>query len=164
MVKPFDEQEGIMSVISGYTGGRVPNPTYEEVCSGTTGHIEAVQITFDSSIFPYEKLLNIFWQQIDPTDAGGQFYDRGSSYRPLIFYQNEKQRQLAEQSKSALQDSGRFKAPIVVDIVPASTFYPAEDYHQQYYRKNPVHYNAYHEGSGRAGFIKKHWGDHLESK
>lgn len=162
MVKPFDEQEGIISVVSGYTGGKVPNPTYEDVCSGLTGHTEAVQITFDSKVFPYEKLLKIFWRQIDPTDAGGQFYDRGSSYRPAIFYHNENQRDLAEQSKRELQDSGRFKAPIVVEIVPAPTFYPAEDYHQQYYRKNPVHYNAYHEGSGRASFIKKHWGDHLE--
>lgn len=164
MVKPFDEQEGIMKVISGYTGGKLPNPTYEEVCSGITGHTEAVQITFDSDIFPYERLLSIFWQQIDPTDASGQFYDRGSSYRPAIFYHNENQRQLAEQSKSALQDSGRFKAPIVVEIVPAVTFYPAEEYHQQYYRKNPMHYQAYHEGSGRAGFIKKHWGDQHGSK
>ncbi len=164
MVKPFDEQPGIISVISGYTGGTKQNPTYEEVCSGLTGHTEAVQITFDSSIFPYDKLLSIFWQQIDPTDAGGQFYDRGSSYRPAIFYHSEKQRQMAEQSKKELQESGKFKKPIVVEIVPASTFYPAEEYHQHYYQKNPVHYHAYHEGSGRAGFIKKYWGDQIESK
>ncbi|MBS4173191.1 peptide-methionine (S)-S-oxide reductase MsrA [Bacillus sp. FJAT-49736] len=164
MVKPFDEQEGIISVISGYTGGTKPNPTYEEVCSGMTGHTEAVQITFDPKKFPYEKLLNVFWQQIDPTDAGGQFYDRGTSYMPAIFYHNDKQKILAEQSKQNLQNSGRFNKPIVVDIVPASVFYPAEEYHQQYYLKNPGHYNAYHEGSGRAGFIKKHWGDLNEPK
>ncbi|MGV3465532.1 MAG: peptide-methionine (S)-S-oxide reductase MsrA [Heyndrickxia sp.] len=164
MVKPFDEQAGIICVISGYTGGTKKNPTYEEVCSGMTGHTEAVQITFDSNIFPYEKLLSIFWQQIDPTDAGGQFFDRGLSYRPAIFYHSEKQRQMAEQSKKELQESGKFKDSIVVEIVPASTFYPAEEYHQHYYQKNPVRYHAYHEGSGRAGFIKKHWGDQIESE
>jgi methionine-S-sulfoxide reductase len=158
MVKPFDEQPGIISVISGYTGGTKPNPTYEEVCLGHTGHTEAVQITFDPDVFPYEKLLSIFWQQVDPTDAGGQFYDRGSSYRPAIFYHSEEQRRLAEISKKELQESGRFQAPIVVEIIPASTFYPAEEYHQHYYRKNPAHYNAYKEGSGRARFIKDYWG------
>lgn len=164
MVKPFDQQPGIKSVISGYTGGSKPDPTYEEVCSGVTGHTEAVQITFEPDVFSYEKLLNTFWQQIDPTDIGGQFYDRGMSYRPAIFFHTEEQRELAEQSKKELQNSGRFKAPIVVEIVPAMPFYPAEEYHQQYYRKNPAHYNAYKEGSGRAGFIKKHWSDQLESK
>lgn len=159
MVKPFDEQPGIKSVISGYTGGTVENPTYQQVCSDTTGHYEAVQITYDPEIFPYEKLLELFWQQIDPTDPGGQFYDRGQSYQTAIFYQDEAQKKLAEQSKQALQESGRFSKPIVTPILPAKTFYPAEDYHQQYYKKNRAHYESYHVGSGRAGFIHSNWGE-----
>jgi peptide-methionine (S)-S-oxide reductase len=158
MVKPFDEQPGIISVISGYTGGTVENPTYQQVCSDTTGHLEAVQITYDPEVFPYEKLLELFWQQIDPTDPGGQFYDRGQSYQTAIFYHDETQKRLAEQSKQALQDSGRFSKPIVTPILPAKTFYPAEEYHQQYYKKNRAHYESYHQGSGRAGFIQSHWG------
>nr|WP_174524209.1 peptide-methionine (S)-S-oxide reductase MsrA [Neobacillus soli] len=159
MVKPFDEQPGINSVISGYTGGTVENPTYQQVCTDTTGHFEAVQITYDPEIFPYEKLLELFWQQIDPTDLGGQFYDRGQSYQPAIFYHDKTQKRLAEESKQALQESGRFQKPIVTPILPAQTFYPAEEYHQQYYKKNRAHYESYHVGSGRAGFIEKHWGD-----
>lgn len=159
MVKPFDEQPGIHKVVSGYTGGTTKNPTYKEVCSESTGHYEAVQITFDSNIFPYEKLLQLFWQQIDPTDAGGQFFDRGKSYQTAIFYHNENQKQLAEESKRQLQESGRFSKPIVTPIVPAVEFYEAEEYHQQYYKKNPAHYEAYHQGSGRASHIKRHWGD-----
>jgi methionine-S-sulfoxide reductase len=157
MVKPFDEQPGIVSVISGYTGGTVENPTYQQVCSETTGHYEAVQITYEPETFPYEKLLELYWQQIDPTDPGGQFYDRGQSYQTAIFYHDETQKQLAEQSKLALQESGRFSKPIVTPILPAKTFYPAEDYHQQYYKKNRAHYESYHVGSGRAGFIQSHW-------
>ncbi|AZU63040.1 peptide-methionine (S)-S-oxide reductase MsrA [Neobacillus mesonae] len=159
MVKPFDEQPGIINVISGYTGGTVANPTYQQVCSDTTGHYEAVQITFDPEIFPYEKLLELFWQQIDPTDPGGQFYDRGQSYQTAIFYHDEQQKQLAEDSKRALADSGRFKKPIVTPILPARTFYPAEEYHQHYYKKNPAHYERYQIGSGRKGYIEEHWGD-----
>ncbi|WHY84318.1 peptide-methionine (S)-S-oxide reductase MsrA [Neobacillus novalis] len=159
MVKPFDEQPGINSVISGYTGGTVENPTYQQVCSDTTGHYEAVQINYDPALFPYEKLLELFWQQIDPTDPGGQFYDRGQSYRTTIFYHNETQKRLAEESKQALQESGRFNKPIVTPILPAQTFYPAEDYHQGYYKKNKAHYESYHVGSGRAGFIERHWGE-----
>jgi len=162
MVKPFDEQPGIKSVISGYTGGTVVNPTYQQVCSDKTGHYEAVQITFDSSIFPYEKLLELFWQQIDPTDVGGQFYDRGQSYQTAIFYHDETQKKLAEESKQQLQESGRFSKPVVTPILPAIEFYPAEDYHQQYYKKNRAHYESYHAGSGRAGFIQKHWGEKNE--
>ena len=128
MVKPFDSQPGIESVISGYTGGHKENPTYKEVCSGTTGHTEAVQITFDPEVFPYEKLVEVYWQQTDPTDAMGQFVDRGDSYRPVIFYHSEEQRKIAEASKAALQASGRFKKDIVTKIEPASTFYPAEEY------------------------------------
>jgi peptide methionine sulfoxide reductase msrA/msrB len=157
MVSPFDEQPGIIEVISGYTGGHTENPTYEEVCADTTGHYEAVQITFDSAIFPYEKLLELFWQQIDPTDNGGQFNDRGLSYRTAIFYHNEKQRIMAEESKAALATSGRFQNPIVTEILPAASFYKAEDKHQQYYKKNPFHYNLYREGSGRARFIRENW-------
>ena len=157
MVSPFDEMPGIHKIVSGYTGGHTKNPTYEEVCSDTTGHYEAVQITFDPQIFPYEKLLELFWQQIDPTDAGGQFHDRGSSYRTAIFYHNEDQRIQAEASKQALEASGRFDKPIVTEILPASDFYEAEDYHQDYYKKNPGHYKRYRKGSGREDFIEQNW-------
>lgn len=157
MVQPFDEQPGIKDVVSGYTGGHTENPTYEEVCSDTTGHYEAVQITFDPAVFPYEKLLEQFWQQIDPTDPGGQFNDRGHSYRTAIFYHNEVQKEKAEASKAELAASGRFQKPIVTDILPASPFYPAEDRHQDYYKKNSFHYNLYKEGSGRAKFIRENW-------
>lgn len=157
MVEPFDERPGIKEVISGYTGGFVENPTYEQVCSNTTGHVEAVQITFDPSVVSYESLLNIFWQQIDPTDSGGQFYDRGESYKTAIFYHNEEQKMLAEQSKEALANSGKFSKPIVTEILPAKDFYHAEEEHQYYYKKNKFHYERYKQGSGRADFIKKHW-------
>ncbi|CAM3361732.1 peptide-methionine (S)-S-oxide reductase MsrA [Marinicrinis lubricantis] len=157
MVKPFDELPGIHKVVSGYTGGDKPNPTYEEVCSHTTGHTEAVQITYDPLVFPYEKLLDIFWRQIDPTDPGGQFHDRGDSYRTAIFYHTEEQRQKAEASKQELEQSGRFDKPIVTSIEPAKPFYPAEEYHQDYYRKNALRYHLYRRGSGRDAFIEKHW-------
>ncbi|WNQ13831.1 peptide-methionine (R)-S-oxide reductase MsrB [Paenibacillus aurantius] len=156
MVSPFEEMPGIHQVLSGYTGGHTANPTYEQVCSETTGHAEAVQITFDPEIFPYRKLLEIFWNQIDPTDAGGQFHDRGSSYRTAIFYHSEEQREQAEASKKEVAESGRFPGPIVTEIVPASVFYPAEEYHQQYHRKNPAHYKRYRKGSGREDFIEQH--------
>lgn len=157
MVSPFEEMPGIIQVVSGYTGGHTVNPTYEEVCSETTGHAEAVQITFNPQIMPYDKLLNIFWQQIDPTDVGGQFHDRGHSYRTAIFYHTEQQKELAEASKKQLQESGRFDQEIVTEIVPAMTFYPAEEGHQQYYKKRPAHYKAYRRGSGRDDFIERHW-------
>ncbi|MDO4670554.1 MAG: peptide-methionine (S)-S-oxide reductase MsrA [Aerococcus sp.] len=159
MVHPFDEQPGIEAVISGYTGGDVPNPTYEQVCSGKTGHTEAVQITYDPEIMSYRDLVEIYWQQTDPTDAMGQFADRGSSYRPVIFYHDEEQKVIAEQSKANLAASGRFKKPIVTAIEEEKPFYPAEDYHQDYYQKNPLHYQLYSEGSGRQRFKKKHWND-----
>ena len=162
MVKPFEQYEGVVSVRSGYTGGIKVNPTYEEVCSEQTGHYEAVQIIFQPDVISYEKLLALFWMQIDPTDAGGQFYDRGNSYKTAIFYHSDEQRELAEKSKRDLQESGRFQKPIVTPIIPASTFYEAEEYHQQYYKKNPAHYQSYHVGSGRAGFIQKHWGKENE--
>jgi peptide methionine sulfoxide reductase msrA/msrB len=165
MVKPFDQQPGIIKVLSGYTGGTKENPTYEEVCQDTTGHYEAVQITFDPDIFPYQQLLDLFWQQIDPTDAGGQFHDRGHSYKTAIFYHNDTQLSLAEESKRKLQESGKFKKDIVTEILPAAPFYLAEEYHQDYYKKNPGHYNRYQIGSGRADFIKKNWAaDFEESK
>jgi peptide methionine sulfoxide reductase msrA/msrB len=153
MVSPFDELPGILSIVSGYTGGHKEHPTYEEVCSDKTGHYEAVQIQFDPNNFPYEKLLNLFWQQIDPTDPNGQFNDRGESYRTAIFYHNQKQKELAELSKSELEESKKFSKPIVTEILPAKPFYPAEEKHQNYYKKNSLHYQLYKEGSGRASFI-----------
>ncbi|QHT46807.1 peptide-methionine (R)-S-oxide reductase MsrB [Bacillus sp. SB49] len=157
MVEPFDERPGIHSIVSGYTGGHTENPTYMEVVSETTGHREAVQITYDPEIFPYERLLQLFWQQIDPTDAGGQFADRGQSYTTAIYYHSAEQKRLAEESKQGLEESGKFKAPIVTEILPAEVFYPAEDKHQDYYKKSKFHYKRYKKGSGRADFIKNHW-------
>ncbi|UVI27462.1 peptide-methionine (R)-S-oxide reductase MsrB [Paenibacillus spongiae] len=157
MVTPFEELPGIHSITSGYIGGHTANPTYEQVCTETTGHAEAVQIAFDPELMPYEKLLDIYWRQIDPTDAGGQFHDRGSSYRTAIFYYSEQQRLQAEASKAALDQSGRFEKPIVTEIVPAPEFFPAEEYHQDYHKKNPFRYKMYRRGSGRPDFIKAHW-------
>ena len=159
MVKPFDTFPGVKSVISGYTGGHKENPTYEEVCAGNTGHVEAVEITFDPKIMPYKSIVELFWQQIDPTDAGGQFCDRGDSYKTAIFYTTEEQKEMAEQSKQELGNSGRFTKEIVTPILPAKTFYPAEEYHQHFYKKNKAHYESYRESSGRAGFIKEHWSE-----
>ncbi|WP_347300909.1 peptide-methionine (S)-S-oxide reductase MsrA [Dolosigranulum savutiense] len=157
MVKPFDSLDGIEQVLSGYTGGHVEHPTYEEVCSGTTGHTEAVEITYDPSKMSYEELVHIYWQQTDPTDASGQFADRGDSYRPVIFYENEEEKAIAEQSKRELDESGRFTKPIVVSIEEKETFYPAEDYHQDFYKKNNAHYTLYRKGSGRDDFLDEHW-------
>ena len=137
MVQPFEEQEGILSVRSGYTGGHVPNPTYEEVCRKTTGHTEAVEIIFDPEIISFADLVEIYWAQTDPTDAFGQFEDRGDNYRPVIYYFDERQKKIAEQSKANLQASGRFDRPIVTKIEPAETFYEAEAYHQGFYKTNP---------------------------
>lgn len=158
MVKPFEELEGVTKLVSGYTGGSKENPTYEEVCSHRTGHYEAVQVTFDPEILPYEKLLDVFWRQIDPTDEGGQFHDRGTSYKTAIFYYNETQKKKAEASKNDLARSGRFDKPVVTAILPASSFYSAEEYHQDYHHKNPGHYTLYRKGSGRDNFIEQHWG------
>ncbi|MFG6148756.1 peptide-methionine (R)-S-oxide reductase MsrB [Halobacillus sp. B23F22_1] len=157
MVEPFEERPGIISVTSGYTGGHTDNPTYMAVITETTGHREAVQITYDPALFPYERLVEIFWQQIDPTDSGGQFADRGESYKTAIYYHDEEQRKIAEESKFRLEKSGIFKAPIVTDILPAKPFYKAEDEHQEYHKKNSYHYKRYKKGSGRADFIKDHW-------
>ncbi|MCT4777758.1 MULTISPECIES: peptide-methionine (S)-S-oxide reductase MsrA [Exiguobacterium] len=159
MVKPFHKYEGVERVISGYTGGHVDNPTYQQVCSETTGHLEAIEVTFDPDVISYEELLRIYWRQIDPTDGGGQFNDRGESYRPAIFYHSEEQRVAAERSKQEIEDSGRFDRPIEVEIRPAKTFWEAEDYHQDYYKKNPFRYEMYRVGSGRAKFVKEAWSD-----
>ncbi|NQX58472.1 peptide-methionine (R)-S-oxide reductase MsrB [Paenibacillus qinlingensis] len=159
MVTPFESLPGIISVVSGYIGGHTTNPTYKEVCSETTGHAEAVQITFDPELYPYDKLLDTYWRQIDPTDAGGQFHDRGSSYRTAIFAHSDEQLAKAESSKQALQDSGRFDRPIVTEIerIDAEAFYPGEEYHQDYHHKNPSHYKAYRKGSGRDAYISQFW-------
>lgn len=164
MVSPFDELPGIIKVVSGYTGGHKVNPTYKEVCSETTGHKEAVQITFDPTIFPYKKLLEQYWASVDPTDAGGQFYDRGESYGTAIYYHSEAQKAAAEASKKALAESGRFSQPIVTPILAAVTFYPAEDYHQDYHKKNTAHYKGYRQGSGRDRFIEKHWNPEVDKE
>ncbi|GKS81084.1 peptide methionine sulfoxide reductase MsrA [Ligilactobacillus pabuli] len=156
MVKPFDEQPGIKQVVSGYTGGHVANPTYEQVCSHTTGHTEAVEIHYDPAIVSYADLVEIYWRQTDPTDAMGQFQDRGDSYRPVIFVQNEEERQIATASKQKLAESGRFSDPIVTQIEDAKPFYPAEDYHQNFYRKNPLRYQM-EEMGGREKFIQDQW-------
>ncbi len=157
MVTPFDELPGIEGITSGYMGGAKENPTYEEVKTGTTGHAEVVQITFNPDLFPYERLLELYWQQIDPTDADGQFHDRGSQYRTVIFYLNETQKKLAEASKQTVIDNGRFKKPIVTTIEPASVFYEAEAYHQDYHKKNKQHYKEDRQKSGRDEYIKEYW-------
>jgi peptide methionine sulfoxide reductase msrA/msrB len=164
MVGPFAELDGVEHVISGYTGGRTERPSYEEVCSETTGHYEAVQIVFNPKKVSYEELLDIFWRQIDPTDGGGQFHDRGSSYRPAIFYHSTEQHAVAEASKRDLQASGLFNRPIAVQLIEATTFWPAEDYHQDYYRKHPLRYEMYKRGSGRADFIKTVWSQSTQSQ
>lgn len=157
MVQPFDEQPGIQSIISGYTGGSVQDPTYKQVKTGETGHYEAVEIVFEPDVFPYQKLLDLFWVQIDPTDAGGQFQDRGDQYRTAIFYHTEEQKQLAEQSKQHLEDSKRFAKPIVTDILPADTFFPAEEEHQDFYKKERKAYKEDRKQSGRDEFIEENW-------
>ena len=159
MVKPFDRYDGVISVVSGYTGGDVENPSYELVCTNLTGHREAVEITFDDMIITYEELLSIFWRQIDPTDAGGQFFDRGESYRTAIYVHTPEQKELAVKSKQELDASGKFNKPIQTDILPAKPFYLAEEGHQNYYMKNPSHYNRYAAGSGRERFKTENWGD-----
>ncbi len=158
MEPPFASLPGVISVTSGYTGGHKANPTYEEVSAGGTGHAEAVEIVYDPAQIGYAQLLEIFWHNIDPLDAGGQFCDRGQQYRPAIFYHGDEQKRLAEESRQALEQSGRFQQPVVVAIEPASTFYPAEDYHQDYYRKNPVRYKFYRYSCGRDQRLETLWG------
>ena len=153
----FKELAGVITVTSGYTGGSKANPSYEEVSSGRTGHREAIEVVFDPTRISYAQLLDLFFKSIDPTDAGGQFADQGSQYRSAIFYHDEEQKNLAEATKKALQEAKIFSKPIVVDILPAQKFYRAEDYHQDYYKKNATHYQAYKKGSGREAFLKKTW-------
>ncbi|MDF1593248.1 MAG: peptide-methionine (R)-S-oxide reductase MsrB [Desulfobacterales bacterium] len=153
----FEKVDGVSEVISGYTGGNLTNPTYNQVSAGGTGHIEAVKVIYDPEKISYEKLLEIFWRHVDPTDAGGQFVDRGSQYRSAIFYATEEERQLAEASKKKLAAAGPFKKPIDTDILRLGPFYKAEAYHQDYYRNNPIRYNWYRSGSGRDQFLKEAW-------
>ena len=156
MEPPYDELEGVISTTSGYIGGSKKNPTYEEVSSGGTGHTEAVQITYDPARVSYERLLEVFWRNIDPFNPNGQFCDSGSQYRPAIFYHDETQKALAEASKKKVQ--ARFKQPIVTEIGRASEFYPAEDYHQDYYRRNPIRYKIYRFTCGRDRRLEQIWG------
>ena len=156
----FELVPGVAEAISGYTGGTVENPTYEQVSTGTTGHFEAVLVRFDPEQVTYEELLEQFWRSINPTDAGGQFHDRGSQYNTAIFYLDEEQRELAEASKRALAESGVFDEPIATQVLPAQTFYPAEGYHQNYYQKSLAQYKAYSSASGRAAFLEETWEGH----
>lgn len=158
MESPFEKLDGVNEVISGYTGGHKLNPTYQEVSAGGTGHAEAVKVLYNPQQISYEKLLDVFWRQINPTDGGGQFVDRGEQYRSEIFYLNDEQRQLAEVSEKQLAAAGKFDKPIVTAITPAGVFYPAEEYHQDYYSKNPIRYWYYRGGSGRDDFLENVWG------
>jgi peptide-methionine (S)-S-oxide reductase len=159
MEPPFDKLDGVISTTSGYIGGSKRNPTYQEVSAGTTGHTEAVQVVFDPTKVSYEKLLEVFWVNVDPTDAGGQFCDRGSQYRTGIFVHDETQRKLAEASKAALAKSKPFGAPIVTEVVAAGEFWPAEAYHQDYYKKNPIRYKYYRASCGRDQRLQELWKD-----
>jgi len=158
----FEKVPGVVKVISGYTGGHKENPTYEEVSAGGTGHVEAVQVYYDPQKVSYEELLEFFWRHVDPTDPGGQFVDRGSQYRSVIFYQDEEQRQLAEASKKKLGESGLFDKPIVTEIIKFERFYPAEAYHQDYYKTHGTRYKFYRWASGRDQFLEKAWGKGME--
>jgi len=162
MEPPFEKLEGVYAVISGYTGGTEENPTYGQVSAGGTGHAEAIQVYFDPERIDYARLLRVFWRQIDPTDSGGQFVDRGSQYRPGIYWHDEEQRRLAEASRDELEKSGRFDRPIATEIERAGPFWPAEEYHQDFYKKSPDHYKRYRTGSGRDRFIHSVWGDEDE--
>ncbi len=158
----FEKVDGVAEVVSGYTGGREKDPTYKDVSSGGTGHLEAVQVHYDPDKVSYEELLGVFWRHIDPTDPGGQFVDRGRQYRSAVFYHDEEQRRKAEASKAALAETGRFDKPIVTEILPLDTFYEAEDYHQDYYKKSSIRYKFYRYNSGRDQFISKVWGEKLD--
>ncbi len=155
---PYDELKGVVSTAVGYTGGNKDNPTYEEVCSGNTGHAEAIEVLYDPSQISYTELLNVFWRNIDPTTLNRQFADAGTQYRTAIFYHNEEQKQSAESSKQEMERSGNYNDPIVTEITPASTFYKAEDYHQKYYEKCPLKYKMYKSGSGREQYLENKWG------
>lgn len=154
----FDHLDGVASTTVGYTGGKKENPSYEEVSNGSTGHFEGIEVVYDPSKVSYETLIEAYWQSVDPTDEAGQFADRGTQYQTAIFYQNEKEKELALQSKATLAASGKFNRPIMTKILPAAPFYPAEEYHQKYYLKAAQHYDQYKKGSGREGFLKRIWG------
>lgn len=157
MEQPFKQLSGVLDVVVGYSGGTTKNPDYKTVCSGGTDHYESVKVTYDPDRVSYRELVEVFWRQIDPTDDGGQFADRGNHYRTGIFYTNEEQKEVALQSKKDLQEAGIFAEPIVTRILPATKFYPAEEYHQEYYQKNILHYSAYKKGSGRERFLRSIW-------
>jgi peptide-methionine (S)-S-oxide reductase len=160
MQPTFNEFKGVISTRVGYTGGHTVNPTYEEVSSGTTGHAEGIEIIYDPTKVTYAELVEEFWHNIDPTSLNRQFADSGTQYRSAIFYHDEEQKRIAEASKERLAKSGKFKKPIVTEITAATTFYPAEEYHQDYYKKNAMRYKAYKIGSGRAGYLEETWGKH----
>jgi peptide-methionine (S)-S-oxide reductase len=164
MEKPFDELPGVIATTSGYTGGTKVNPTYREVSSGNTGHTEAVQVTYDPKQVTYDKLLSVFWKNIDPLDAQGQFCDKGSQYRSAIFYADNTQKQLAETSKTEIQTAKKFTQPIATEVTQAGTFYPAEDYHQNYYKTNAVKYKFYRYSCGRDQRLNAVWGETLNPK
>jgi peptide methionine sulfoxide reductase msrA/msrB len=153
----FEKVDGVLEAVSGYTGGSIENPTYKQVSAGGTGHVEAIKVVYDPDKVSYSQLLDVFWRHVDPTDAGGQFVDRGDQYRSVIFYGDEEERQMAETSKKALDASGRFDGPVVTDILPLGTFYEAEDYHQDYHKKNSLRYKWYRSGSGRDKFLEATW-------
>ncbi len=157
MQPPFDALVGVESTVVGYTGGDEEEPSYDDVLSGKTGHVEAVEIRYDSEVISYDELLDVFWRSIDPTDDVGQFADRGDHYRTFVFYHDDFQRQRAEKSRADLAKQGPFDDPLVTEIVEASTFWVAEEYHQEYYKKNPEHYEHYYRASGRAGFLEETW-------
>lgn len=157
MESPFEKHKGVKEVYSGYMGGTKVNPTYSEVSSGTTGHTEAIEVNYDPKIISYEKLLDIFWRQIDPTDNQGQFVDRGTQYRPGIYYSDDKEKELALNSKREHINKKTFPKPIVLEIISATKFYKAEEYHQNYYKKNPIRYHFYRSRSGRDTYLEKIW-------
>ncbi|MDQ6989470.1 MAG: peptide-methionine (S)-S-oxide reductase MsrA [Mariprofundaceae bacterium] len=157
LVAPFEAIDGVINIVSGFTGGTVSNPSYEQVCAGQTGHFEAVHITFDPERTDYATLLHTFWLQIDPSDAGGSFYDRGQHYQSAVFYHDETQQQIAQKSILNLHENPKLKAKIATQLLAFSDFYPAEDYHQNYHHKNPSHYQRYRSGSGRDAFLQQLW-------
>ena len=158
MEPPFDELDGVISTTSGYIGGRVPDPTYEQVSAGGTGHTEAVQVVYDPARVSYQTLLQVFWRNVDPLDAKGQFCDRGDQYRTGIFYHDEEQKRLAEASRQSLDESGVLERAVVTEIIEAPVFYAAEDYHQDYYQRNPIRYKLYRHGCGRDKRLRALWG------
>ena len=158
MQPPFDKLDGVITTTTGYAAGPEENPTYKQVSYGKTGHTESIEIIFDPQIITYDKLLDVYWMNVNPTDAGGQFVDRGTQYRPGVYYHNDEQRQALSASKMKLEESGRYDKPIVIEIAPAGVFWDAEEYHQMYYKKNTTHYKRYRSGSGRDQYIQKIWG------